>query len=111
MYYPTRMVRTRRFKLLYNIAHELTFPFAEDLLYASSWDRSAEPSARFGRRSVEALMHRPKFELYDLQADPNEVSNLADDPAYAQVKAQLIDKVKAFQTRTRDPWLRKWDFQ
>lgn len=111
MYYPSRMVRTRRFKLIYNIASELTFPFAEDLLYASSWDRRAGPQDKFGRRSVQALLHRPRFELYDVEADPDEVTNLADDPAYAAVKAQLIDKIKGFQTRTRDPWLRKWDFQ
>lgn len=111
MYYPSRMVRTRRFKLIYNIASELTFPFAEDLLYASSWDRAAKPDAKFGRRSVQALLHRPRFELYDVEADPNEVTNLSDDPAYASVKAELIGKIKGFQTRTRDPWLRKWDFQ
>lgn len=110
MYYPTRMVRTRRYKLLYNIASELTFPFAEDLLYASSW-RASKGQTRFGRRTVEALLHRPKFELYDVEADPDELVNLADDPAHAQIKAELIAKIKDFQARTRDPWLRKWDFQ
>ncbi|WP_269714818.1 sulfatase family protein [Caulobacter sp. NIBR2454] len=112
MYYPMRSIRTRRWKLIYNINPELTFPFAEDLLYASSWMQNTKSGATsFGQRSVDAFLHRPRFELYDLQSDPGEIRNLADDPAHGAVLADLITRLKAFQTRTRDPWLRKWDFQ
>lgn len=112
MYYPMRSIRTRHYKLIYNIAHELTFPFAEDLLYASTWIAARrDPEKRFGPRSIEQFLHRPLLELYDLQADPGETRNLADDPAHAAIRDALVEKLKAFQKRTDDPWLRKWDFQ
>jgi N-sulfoglucosamine sulfohydrolase len=46
---------------------------------------------------------RPKYELYDLQKDPHETKNLADDPAYAQIKADLEKRLIAELTRSGDP--------
>src|SRR5690606_23951257 len=37
MYYPMRVVRDRQYKLIWNIAHGLPYPFASDLWAASSW--------------------------------------------------------------------------
>ena len=113
MYYPMRVVRGRRYKLIWNIAHGLPFPFASDLWAASTWQDVYRrgPSARYGPRSVEAYIHRPAFELYDIENDPYEARNLADDPEYANVLAELQQKLKAFQKRTSDPWLLKWDYE
>jgi len=112
MYYPMRVVRTRRHKLIVNLAHELTFPFALDLAKSPTW-LSATQSAgkRLGQRPIEQFLHRPKFELYDLETDPVEVANLADDPRQQILKAELLAKLQAFQVRTRDPWFRKWAFE
>jgi arylsulfatase A-like enzyme len=41
-------------------------------------------------------------ELYDLVADPWEMRNLVDDPAYAGVKAELRGRVVAHIERTGD---------
>jgi N-sulfoglucosamine sulfohydrolase len=57
---------------------------------------------------VDAYLHRPEFELYDLQADPHEVNNLADDPKYQAELKRLQQKLKNFQKRTKDPWIMKW---
>ncbi len=112
MYYPMRVVRTRRYKLIHNLAHELTFPSALDLIKSPTWISAAESSEkRLGRRSVEQFLRRPKFELYDLERDPEEVVNLADAPAQQKLKAELIEKLKAFQTATKDPWVRKWSYE
>jgi len=35
----------------------------------------------------------PEIELYDLAADPGEVINLADDPAYADIRQRLISRI------------------
>ncbi len=48
---------------------------------------------------------RPKYELYDLKKDPDETKNLAEDPAYAAVKADLEKRLLAELTRTGDPRL------
>jgi N-sulfoglucosamine sulfohydrolase len=112
MYYPMRVVRTRRYKLIHNVAHELTYPSALDLIKSPTWISATEAGGRMlGARTVAAFLHRPKFELYDLDRDPDEVVNLADKPEHQTLKAELIEKVKAFQTATKDPWVRKWTYE
>ncbi len=112
MYYPMRMVRTRSHKLIWNIASGLTFPSALDLIESPTWI-SAEKTGTglYGRRRITDFLQRPPFELYDLQRDPDEVVNLADDPASQAVKAELMARLKSFQASTRDPWLHKWTYQ
>jgi len=110
MYYPMRVVRERRFKLIWNIAHGLEYPFASDLWESATWQATIrQKSERYGKRAVEAYLRRPKFELYDLQSDPHEVKNLADDSQYKAELERLQTKLKAFQKRTKDPWVLKWD--
>ena len=112
MYYPMRVVRQRKFKLIWNIAHGLDYPFASDLWAASTWQATIKGGRKYyGKRTVEAYLHRPKFELYDLENDPHEVKNLAEDPKHEKVLAELKTKLKAFQKRTKDPWLLKWEYE
>jgi uncharacterized sulfatase len=33
---------------------------------------------------------KPEIELFDLRSDPHEVNNVADDPKYAKIKAELL---------------------
>ncbi|MGI8979404.1 MAG: sulfatase family protein [Pirellulaceae bacterium] len=113
MYYPMKVVRTRTHKLIWNIAHPLPFPFASDLWEASTWQDVYQhgPETTYGKRTVKAYIHRPQFELYDLTADPDEVKNLAADPAQKKLLEELKGKIKAFQKRTNDPWILKWDYE
>jgi len=112
MYYPMRVVRERRFKLIWNIAHGLDYPFASDLWEALTWQATIKRGEKYyGRRTVEAYIHRPKFELYDLENDPDEVENLADNPKYEKMLSKLKAKLKAFQKRTKDPWILKWEYE
>jgi N-sulfoglucosamine sulfohydrolase len=112
MYYPMRVVRQRRYKLIWNIAHGLDYPFASDLWAASTWQATMKTGSKYyGKRTVDAYLHRPKFELYDLQNDPHEVKNLADDPKHEKVLEELKEELKAFQKRTKDPWILKWEYE
>ena len=45
---------------------------------------------------------RPAEELYDLNADPDETNNLADDPKYAKVLAGLRDELDQWIADTND---------
>lgn len=47
----------------------------------------------------------PRYELYDLQEDPYEWNNLANDPGHPQIKSRLIKALIELQTKTRDPFL------
>lgn len=113
MYYPMRVVHTRRHKLIWNLAHGLPFPFASDLWEAPTWQDIFRQGkdAKYGQRTVDAYIHRPKFELFDLVADPDETKNLADSPEHRELLAELQAKLKAFQKRTQDPWIMKWDYE
>lgn len=110
MYYPMRAVRTRKHKLIYNIAHPLPFPYASDLWGSKTWQATLERGlTSYGRRTIAAYQNRSKFELYDLENDPDEVRNLAGDPQHAELLAELQQRIRSFQERTGDQWLLKWE--
>ncbi len=149
MYYPMRVVRQGNYKLIYNLAWWMPYPFASDLWSSPTWrsiavratpeekraaalspvisgttsmyvDRQGVPlvfedvmasDLVFGKRTLHDYIVRPKFELYDLAADPDEVKNLAADPAHADVLKRLCDDLKEFQSRTKDPWISKWEYE
>jgi len=111
-YYPMRVVRTQRYKFIYNIAWKLDYSFASDLWESASWQAVLRDQAKsFGARTVEAYTHRPRFELYDLANDPNEVTNLAGRAEYAGMVQSFVGKLKAFQQQTNDPWFHKWTYE
>ncbi|MFW6370810.1 MAG: sulfatase/phosphatase domain-containing protein [Bacteroidota bacterium] len=110
MYYPMRMVRDKKYKLIYNIAHQLPFPFALDLRQSPTWI-STKKSDYYGKRKKEQFINRSQFELYDLENDPDELVNLAGNPAYTEILEQMKEKIKNFQKRTGDPWFYKWEFE
>ncbi|NOX98793.1 MAG: sulfatase [Verrucomicrobia bacterium] len=113
MYYPMRVVRDKKYKLIWNIAHGLPYPFASDLWAASSWQAQFQQSldAPYGQKTVGQYINRPKFELYDMEKDPNESNNLASDPAHAKTLDEYQQKIKAFQKKFDDPWIMKWDYE
>ncbi|NSW54412.1 MAG: sulfatase [Armatimonadetes bacterium] len=111
-YYPMRVVRTKQHKFIWNIAHPLTYSFASDLWEAATWQGSLRRGiSDYGQRPVEAYLHRPRFELYDLQQDPGETNNLAERPDYAGLVGHFCAKIKDFQKRTNDPWIHKWEYE
>lgn len=112
MYYPMRVLRERRYKLLFNIAHPLEFPMALDLKRSLTWqDVERRGAKQYGKRPVDAFLHRPRFELYDLESDPDESRNLADDPRHQATLERMQRKLRQFQERTGDVWASKWTFE
>lgn len=113
MYYPMRVVRDRRYKLIWNIAHGLPYPFASDLWAASSWQAQFQQGedAPYGQKTVGEYIHRPAFELYDIATDPHERFNLADDSQHAHVLEMYKSKLKAYQEQMDDPWVMKWEYE
>ena len=112
MYYPMRSIVSGRYKLIFNIAHELPYPFASDLQASPTWQMVLKAKLpTYGQRATLAYLHRPRFELYDLEADPDELHNLAESPDHSQRLTELQAKLKAWQKQTRDPWVSKWDYE
>lgn len=110
MYYPMRVVRNERYKLIWNIASGLSYPHATDLWASSTWQEAWKQGedTPYGPRTVGRYLHRPEFELYDLQADPWESTNLVNEAEMAEIYSQLKAELRRFQERTDDPWRAKW---
>ncbi len=113
MYYPMRVIRTDRYKLILNLAHQLPYPFASDLYSSSTWQGVLKGGndSLYGKRRIADYLYRPRYELYDLQTDPDEIHNLATDPNHRALFDELSEKLKAFQKRTRDPWIVKYEYE
>lgn len=112
MYYPMRCLRTRRYKYILNLADGLEYPFASDLWESATWQGVLRRGdERYGRRTVAAFLHRPRHELYDLDSDPHETHNLADDPAHADVLHDLQVRLRRWQEQTADPWVVKYEHE
>jgi uncharacterized sulfatase len=50
-----------------------------------------------------AFGKRPGEELYDLRKDPDQVKNVAADPAYAAIRTELASRLLQTLTEAKDP--------
>ncbi|MEO2014735.1 MAG: sulfatase [Fuerstiella sp.] len=108
-YYPMRTLRGQRYKLIWNVNYRSEYPLPIDTVQRRTWVNARNSETQMlGNRSIEAFLHRPQLELYDLHNDPWEVKNLADTPAFRSVLdesvAELVKRLEAQQ----DPWLRNY---
>jgi N-sulfoglucosamine sulfohydrolase len=46
---------------------------------------------------------RPAEELFDINKDPDQLHNLAVDPAYAKIKEKLAVQMRDYLVKTQDP--------
>lgn len=107
---------TFKYKLLYNIAGALDWPVASDLWGSPSFqdlvNRTAAGLPTHWFRNFSAYLGpRPRYELYDLLADPTESTNQAANPAYADIFTTLAADMKAWQIATSDDWVIKYSHQ
>jgi N-sulfoglucosamine sulfohydrolase len=109
MYYPMRTFRDRRHKLIWNLCHQLPWRDASEVTRWSTWAETLRRGDKFiGRRSIQNYIWRPVVELYDLEKDPDEVVNLAEDPTFASLRRELSEKLLARLRATRDNWLERY---
>ena len=112
MYYPMRVILSGNFKYIFNIAHELPYPFASDLYRSPTWQGVLKRGDKmYGQRTVYSYLHRPRHELYDIKADPWEAKNLAFEPEHQETLTTMQEKLKAWQEKTNDPWVLKWEYE
>lgn len=109
MYYPMRTIRTRDFKLIWNLEWRSKYPLPIDTLSRATWNetlRRQDPV--LGQRSVKKFLYRDEVELYDLRNDPDEVINLACQPEYQDVRKALSEKLLKHLEKTDDLWLKQY---
>jgi N-sulfoglucosamine sulfohydrolase len=104
-YYPMRALRTRHYAYILNLAHELSFPIAGDVASSPSWKAIIASRASLGKRSLDAYLHRPAEELYDVANDPQQRVNLVGRAEHREVLQQMREAVRTWRADTKDPWL------
>jgi arylsulfatase A-like enzyme len=126
--YPHRALRTPEFLYIRNFKPDrwpmgdpktLTdsaSPSHDDLVnetYAAFADMDSSPTkawliehrndAQYRKYFDYAFAKRPAEELYDLRKDPDQIMNVADDPAYSSQKQELGDRLMKVLVDAGDP--------
>lgn len=65
-------------------------------------DQATAPD--FVKAAWELWKSPPRYEFYDLENDPGEWHNLAEDPSFAVARQRLIDALSEWQKTTHDPF-------
>ena len=128
--YPHRAIQTDRYLAIINFAPDRSpmgdgpprdaspgeFPTAEALeedtrVAYADYDASPTKSAIVALRNDYPLAfemafgNRPQHELYDLQTDPDCMTNLAQSPAFEAVRTDLETRLLDYLRQTNDPRL------
>nr|WP_145178510.1 sulfatase [Rubripirellula lacrimiformis] len=104
----SRSIRTDRYKLIYNPHLEFAFTTHIDLLlretsgdYFKQWTELAK-SDKHAAEVVASYYGRPKYELFDLQSDPNEQTNLAGQPNLGSTESELQSQLNDWMQQQGD---------
>jgi N-sulfoglucosamine sulfohydrolase len=102
--YPIRSIRNERYKLIVNFNHQEPFsirnttrPDERSVICGyrvlQSW-KEVSKNDSFAKERFYKFHNRPKFELYDLNNDPFELNNIADNEEYKKIQIELIEEMK-----------------
>ncbi len=105
--YPIRAVRTARHKLILNLApaggyHEKHLMDIDREDYWKSWQEAAAAGDAKARQAIDLYVKRPPVELYDCDSDPWELTNLADKPELADLRADLTKRLRQWMAQQND---------
>lgn len=100
-YDPMRAVRDRRWKLIAN------FEFApwQEMPPDMFCNAKGYPEVSRALDGPDFISYHPPFELYNLEHDPAERNNLADDPDRVDERNRLALALREWMERTGDPLL------
>lgn len=106
--YPIRSIRDNQWLMIWNLNAD-NEPFqnifhGQDAGYWEDWREAAKQDPAIAKR-VAFYQHRPKFELYDIDADPHQLTNLAEDPKQTDRLSNMHTKLKAWMKSQGDEGL------
>ncbi len=116
-FYPRRSVRGSRYKLIHNLFSgepDPYFPVYTDHIYPtvlSGTSREEIASLAVELKDVyDRWENPPVYELYDLENDPWEFNNLADDPNHQEDLERLKTVLNDWRVNTSDPFMDSVNF-
>ncbi|MGC6466100.1 MAG: heparan N-sulfatase, partial [Akkermansiaceae bacterium] len=106
--YPIRSITNGEWRYIRNLTPDATY-IEKHLMgrtvhnpYWPSWLWTSTEKPR-SRELVERFLHRPAEELYHTVQDRYELTNLANNPAHAELKKTLSDALDAQLADQKDP--------
>jgi len=101
-----RAVRDKRYKYLRNYMPEVTYAqhinYMDEMPTMQEWRRLHAEGKLEGPRKIFFSETKPIEELYDTEADPHEVTNLADSPDHQEVLLRLHAEHERWRKETND---------
>jgi N-sulfoglucosamine sulfohydrolase len=102
-----RAIRSEKYKLIHNLMPER--PYLQYNMYKeASYPVIALMHGLNSKNMLEPhqlaflAAEKPEFELYDIENDPEELVNLADDPAFTAVKSDLLLALNQWRESVND---------
>jgi len=103
-FFGVRSVISDRYSYIYNLTPEEEFRNAATHTPVwQSWKHKADSGDEFAAQQVRRYQYRSQEELYDIIADPYSMNNIADQPQYAAVKAELKKALFDWMESQGDP--------
>jgi len=109
MYYPMRVIRTQKYKLIHNLNFLMPFPIDQDFYISNTYQdilnrtNTGEPLHWY--KTLKSYYYRDQWELYDLSKDAQEIHNVAHNTQYTNILKQLQINLYTWQNVTNDPWI------
>ncbi len=103
--YPIRTVCTDRFRYIRNLTPQAAY-YEKHLMqedYWLAWVEAAKKGNPSAQDTYRRYVHRPHEQLYDNDADPHEMNDLAQDSGFAEVKAELSGELDRWMQAQQDP--------
>ena len=105
MYFPQRVVRDERYKLILNLEDERAYGVEVDGDPAAKVLTDPKWRGSLAQQALQFLRNPPSEELYDLEVDPQEFTNVIDRPQHGEVLVRLRTALQTWRETTGDPLL------
>ncbi|XP_014671404.1 PREDICTED: N-sulphoglucosamine sulphohydrolase-like [Priapulus caudatus] len=109
MYYPMRVLRQVRYKLIHNLNYHAPFTIDQDFYLSPTFQdilnrtERGEPTQWY--KTLREYYHRPEWELFDVSNDTTEVQNLAYNAEFSAIFKRMQRALNVWQNVTDDPWI------
>jgi arylsulfatase A-like enzyme len=103
-----RAVRDKRYKYIRNYMphlpwfHHQYISYMYEMPTMQVWQRLADEGKLSGPTAVFMAHSKPTEELYDTEADPHEVHNLADSPQHRDILQRMRDELRRWMVEIVD---------